>query len=123
LNLDFESIHVVAAALQLPMTCGRHRMIPDLLPPLTEPIAAIRPGGVLTADGVEHAVDTLILGTGFNVSEQPIAERIRGRAGRSLAETWEGSPKAHLGTTVAGFPNLFMMLGPTPRSATLRPSS
>jgi hypothetical protein len=29
-----------------------------------------------------------------------------------LAETWQGSPKAHLGTTVAGFPNLFLLLGP-----------
>jgi hypothetical protein len=37
---------------------------------------------------------------------------VRGRDGRTLAETWEGSPKAHLGTTVAGFPNLFILLGP-----------
>jgi cation diffusion facilitator CzcD-associated flavoprotein CzcO len=102
------------------MGCKRILISNDFYPALqqanvalvTEPIAAIRPRGVLTADGVEHAVDTLILGTGFNVSEHPIAERIRGRAGRSLAEIWDGSPKAHLGTTVAGFPNLFMMLGP-----------
>jgi hypothetical protein len=42
----------------------------------------------------------------------PIAERIRGRDGSSLAELWQGSPRAHLGTTIAGYPNLFLLLGP-----------
>ena len=37
---------------------------------------------------------------------------MRGRDGRSLAEVWAGSPRAHLGCTVPGFPNLFMLLGP-----------
>ena len=37
---------------------------------------------------------------------------MRGRAGETLAETWQGSPKAHLGMAVHGFPNLFMLLGP-----------
>ena len=42
----------------------------------------------------------------------PAAERVRGRDGRSLAEVWNGSPQAYLGTTVAGFPNLFLLVGP-----------
>ena len=25
---------------------------------------------------------------------------------------WDGSPEAYLGTTVAGFPNLFLLVGP-----------
>ena len=37
---------------------------------------------------------------------------MRGRDGRTLAEAWDGSPQAYLGTTVAGFPNLFLLLGP-----------
>ena len=37
---------------------------------------------------------------------------LRGNDGRTLAEHWGGSPQAHLGTTVAGFPNLFLMYGP-----------
>ena len=37
---------------------------------------------------------------------------MRGRDGRSLAEAWDGSPQAYLGTTVAGFPNLFFLVGP-----------
>jgi len=42
----------------------------------------------------------------------PIASSIRGRDGRTLDEHWQGSPRAHLGSTVPGFPNLFMLLGP-----------
>jgi hypothetical protein len=30
----------------------------------------------------------------------------------SLAQAWRGSPRAYLGVTVAGFPNLFLLLGP-----------
>ena len=54
----------------------------------------------------------------------PVAERVRGRDGRTLAEAWDGSPQAYLGTTVAGFPNLFMLARPEHRaSATPRSSS
>ncbi|MEV0567184.1 NAD(P)/FAD-dependent oxidoreductase [Dactylosporangium sp. NPDC050588] len=79
---------------------------------VTEPIAEVRPQGIVTRDGVEHEVDTIIFGTGFHVTDLPIAERVRGRDGRSLAEVWQGSPQAYRGTTVAGFPNLFLLLGP-----------
>ena len=58
----------------------------------------------MTADGTEREVDTIIFGTGFHVTDLPVAEHIRGRDGRTLAERWEGSPQAHRGTTVAGYP-------------------
>lgn len=79
---------------------------------VTEAIAEVRPHGIVTRDGVEHEADTIIFGTGFRVTDLPIAERVRGRDGRSLAEVWQGSPQAYRGTTVAGFPNLFLLLGP-----------
>ena len=66
----------------------------------------------MTADGAEREVDTIILGTGFHVLDMPIADRISDGDGRSLAEHWDGSPRAHRGTMVAGFPNLFLLLGP-----------
>jgi hypothetical protein len=61
---------------------------------------------------VLHPVDTIIFGTGFQVTDPPIGHRVHGRDGRTLAETWNGSMRAHLGIGVAGFPNLFMLLGP-----------
>lgn len=79
---------------------------------VTEGIQEIRPDSVVAVDGTVRAVDTIIFGTGFHVTDMPIAEKLVGRDGRSLAEVWQGSPQAHLGTTVSGFPNLFLILGP-----------
>src|SRR3954465_8876429 len=80
---------------------------------VTGPIARVTPDAVVTADGVEHPVDVIVVATGFWTTELPIAERIVGRSGRSLAEEWAGTGMAaYKGTTVHGFPNLFMMTGP-----------
>jgi cation diffusion facilitator CzcD-associated flavoprotein CzcO len=79
---------------------------------VTEGIREVREHSVVTADGVEHEVDAIIYGTGFKVTEMPFADNVYGREGRSLNETWQGSPQAHLGAAVAGFPNFFAVLGP-----------
>ena len=75
-------------------------------------IHEVREHSIVDGDGVEHEIDTLVLATGFTPAALPIAERIRGRDGRSLAEVWDGSPQAYLGTTVTGFPNLLFFYGP-----------
>ena len=75
-------------------------------------ISEVREHSLVDGDGVEREIDTLIFATGFKPAELPIAERIRGRDGSSLAEVWHGSPEAYLGTTVAGFPNLLFLYGP-----------
>ena len=66
-----------------------------------------------TADGTERAVDTIIFGTGFHVTDLPVAEHVRGRGGpvarRALARR---ARRPTCGTTVAGFPNLFLLVGP-----------
>ena len=79
---------------------------------VTEGIHEVRAHSIVTADGSEREVDTIIFGTGFHVTDIPIAERIRGRDGRSLADVWNGSPTAYKGTAVAGYPNLFLLVGP-----------
>jgi cation diffusion facilitator CzcD-associated flavoprotein CzcO len=68
--------------------------------------------GIVDQDGIEHRVDAIIFGTGFQVTDPPVSHRVAGPDGRKLAEHWSGSPKAHLGLSVAGFPNFFMLLGP-----------
>lgn len=75
-------------------------------------VQAVRGRTLIGQDGSEREVDTVILGTGFHVSDQPIASAVRGADGRTLADTWAGSPQAYRGTTIAGFPNLFLVLGP-----------
>jgi cation diffusion facilitator CzcD-associated flavoprotein CzcO len=79
---------------------------------ITEGIAEVRASSIVDRSGVEREVDAIIFGTGFRVTDPPLAAHIRGREGRTLAEVWAGSPQAHAGTTVAGFPNLFILLGP-----------
>jgi hypothetical protein len=37
---------------------------------------------------------------------------VHGRGEQTLEERWQGSPQAYLGTTIAGAPNLFMLVGP-----------
>lgn len=63
-------------------------------------------------DGTEREVDTVILGTGFHVTEPPVAERVFDGRGRSLSEHWAERMEAYRGTTVRGFPNFFFVLGP-----------
>jgi len=75
-------------------------------------IREVRPGGVVDTDGTERRVDAIILGTGFRATSRPIAERLHGRDGVRLADAWSGGMAGYRGTTVAGFPNLFMLLGP-----------
>ncbi|MET0839802.1 MAG: NAD(P)/FAD-dependent oxidoreductase [Marmoricola sp.] len=80
---------------------------------VTDGIRAITPTGIVTADGTEHEVDAIIVATGFYTTEQPISEHVKGRDGRTLADAWrEGGMAAYKGTTIAGFPNLFQIVGP-----------
>ena len=79
---------------------------------VTDGVAEVREHSIVTGAGEEIAVDAIIFGTGFNVTDMPVASYVRGRDGRTLDEHWQGSPRAHLGSTVPGFPNLFMLLGP-----------
>jgi cation diffusion facilitator CzcD-associated flavoprotein CzcO len=79
---------------------------------VTDSIARITPRGIVTADGVERELDTIIFGTGFHVTDIPFSKWIYGGDGRSLAEAWSGSAQAYLGSVVAGFPNLFLLVGP-----------
>jgi cation diffusion facilitator CzcD-associated flavoprotein CzcO len=100
--------------------CKRITLSDSYYPALTSPnvevvtdrIESVTPNGIRTADGTERQLDTLIFGTGFNVLDHPGYELVRGREGRTLGEAWKGSPRAYLGATIAGFPNLFLLVGP-----------
>jgi cation diffusion facilitator CzcD-associated flavoprotein CzcO len=101
--------------------CKRILMSNEYFPALQQPNAAlvtdaierITPTGVVTADGVEHAADAIVWGTGFHVTDLPYVEWLRGRDGRALGDVWrEQGMQGLRGTTVAGFPNLFLLVGP-----------
>ena len=79
---------------------------------VTAPIAEVRERSIVTADGVERSIDSIILATGFRPTDPPIAHRLRGAEERLLADVWNGSPQAYVGTSISGFPNLFVLYGP-----------
>ena len=79
---------------------------------VTDAIREITPKGVVTADGVEHDVDVIIYGTGFQASKFLTPMKVTGRGGVDLHEQWGGDARAYLGVTVPGFPNLFCLYGP-----------
>ncbi|WP_263169164.1 flavin-containing monooxygenase [Streptomyces sp. SCSIO ZS0520] len=76
-------------------------------------LAEVRGSTVVAADGTETEVDAIVFGTGFHVTDMPIAERVVGAEGRTLAESWSGNGMAALrGATASGFPNLMTVIGP-----------
>ncbi len=75
---------------------------------VTEKIIEFRPDAVVTADGAEHPVDTVILATGFHVSDNPAFGKITGSGGTTLADSFGST---YLGTVVPGFPNYFQLTG------------
>ena len=80
---------------------------------VTDTIERIDGDAVVTTDGTRREVDVLVFATGFHIMEMAARLGIRGRDGVDLAEVWsDENASAHLGITVPGFPNLFMMGGP-----------
>lgn len=112
----------LATALTPPYPLGCKRIIyandyyPALAQPhvalVTEAIARVSARGIVTRDGREHALDALVCATGFETVHLLGSIRVTGRGGRTLSDAWKDGPVALHGIGVAGFPNLFLMLGP-----------
>lgn len=100
--------------------CKRILISNDYYPALSRPnvelveddITAVDPTGLVTANGEHHRADTIVLCTGFTATDLLAPMRIRGRNGIDLNDAWSDGAEAHLGLTVSGFPNLFLLYGP-----------
>ncbi|MBS9534817.1 NAD(P)/FAD-dependent oxidoreductase [Mycobacterium sp. M1] len=68
--------------------------------------------GIVTADGVLHEVDVIVLATGFDAYAFMRPMTITADDGRTVEQLWKRGPKAHLGVALPGFPNFFMLIGP-----------
>lgn len=84
----------------------------DNLELVTSPIDHIHEKGIDCEDGRTHEFDVLIYGTGFKASDFFFPIKIRGADGTELREHWRGDPRAYLGITIPGYPNLFVLYGP-----------
>jgi cation diffusion facilitator CzcD-associated flavoprotein CzcO len=102
-------------------TCKRLIVCSDFYPAIsrdnatlvTDAIERIEPEGVRTVDGKRHELDVLLLATGFKVSEFILPTRVYGEQGIELSEFWDGAPRAHRAMAIPGFPNFWMLEGPT----------
>ncbi|MGK5499725.1 flavin-containing monooxygenase [Streptomyces sp. URMC 125] len=75
-------------------------------------LAEVRGSTLVASDGTEAEADAIVFGTGFHVTDMPIAQRIRGVGGITLAESWKDGMEALRGSTAAGFPNFMTIIGP-----------
>ncbi|MEZ5569214.1 MAG: NAD(P)/FAD-dependent oxidoreductase [Halioglobus sp.] len=80
---------------------------------VTQRIDRIEPGGVRTDDGTLHELDVLVLATGFDPTAFILPTRVIGEHGQALDDVWQGSPRAHRAVAMPGFPNFWMLEGPT----------
>jgi cation diffusion facilitator CzcD-associated flavoprotein CzcO len=118
--------HVKDPALRAKLTpdyrigCKRILLSSEYYPALARPnvdvvasgLSEIRGSTLVAADGTEAEADVIVFGTGFHVTDMPIADRVVGADGRTLAESWKGGMEALRGTSAAGFPNWLTIIGP-----------
>ncbi|MFC3962582.1 flavin-containing monooxygenase [Nocardia jiangsuensis] len=80
---------------------------------ITDGIAEIKANSIVTRDGTEREIDALIVATGFHVTDSPTYNAIVGPDGRTLSEVFDQQgQQAYKGAAIAGFPNLFFLVGP-----------
>ncbi|GGT98851.1 flavin-containing monooxygenase [Streptomyces violascens] len=100
--------------------CKRILLSSAYYPALAEPnvdvvasgLAEVRGSTVVAADGTEAEVDAIVFGTGFHVTDMPIADRVVGAEGHTLADAWKDGMQSLRGATAAGFPNWMTIIGP-----------
>jgi cation diffusion facilitator CzcD-associated flavoprotein CzcO/acetyl esterase/lipase len=103
-----------------PLGCKRIIYSNDFYPALgqphvelvTTPIERFTNTGIVTTDGQALEIDVLVCATGFDTQHLLSNITVTGRGGQTLAQRWQAGPEAYQGISVAGFPNLFLMLGP-----------
>ncbi|MGW5941666.1 flavin-containing monooxygenase [Streptomyces celluloflavus] len=89
---------------------------PALVQPNVDVVAAglaeVRGNVLIGSDGSETEADAIVFGTGFRVTDLPIAHRVTGAHGTTLAEEWRDGMESLRGATAAGFPNFLTIIGP-----------
>ncbi|WP_128375938.1 flavin-containing monooxygenase [Streptomyces cavernae] len=75
-------------------------------------LSEVRGSTLVASDGSTAEADVIVFGTGFHVTDMPIAERVVGAEGRTLSESWREGMRALRGASAAGFPNWLSIIGP-----------
>jgi cation diffusion facilitator CzcD-associated flavoprotein CzcO len=100
--------------------CKRILLSNDWYPTLTRPdvtlvpeaVTSVEGSALITASGRREEVDTVVLATGFDTRPRLAPMAVVGSDGTDLTDRWRDGAASHLGITVSGFPNLFLLAGP-----------
>jgi cation diffusion facilitator CzcD-associated flavoprotein CzcO len=104
--------------------CKRGVVSDDFLPALqrenvtvdTTGIERLTANSVVATNGLEHEVDAIIYGTGFEATEFLVPIEVKGVTGQDLHAKWENGAEAFNGLMVSGFPNMYILYGPNTNS-------
>ncbi|OKP13540.1 Baeyer-Villiger monooxygenase [Penicillium subrubescens] len=77
-----------------------------------DPITALLPRSIQTKSGREYPADTIVLATGFSLTQYDV--ELVGRNGQTRAQHWNdfGYKEAYKSIAMSEFPNFFYVLGP-----------
>jgi cation diffusion facilitator CzcD-associated flavoprotein CzcO len=78
----------------------------------TQGIKEITETGIITQDGENLKLDLIVYSTGYDATDGVISYPVIGREKKRLEDFWQEYPRAYLGTSAPGFPNLFIVTGP-----------
>ncbi|MFF9481273.1 flavin-containing monooxygenase [Streptomyces sp. NPDC014733] len=100
--------------------CKRILLSNSYYPALTRPNVDVIAAGLrevdgatlIGSDGSRTEADAIVFGTGFHVTDMPIAARITGADGVTLAERWKDGMASLRGAGTDGFPNFLTLIGP-----------
>lgn len=100
--------------------CKRILLSNSYYPALTRPNVDVIAAGLtevqgnvlVGSDGSRTEADAIVFGTGFHVTDMPIAQRVTGAHGTTLAEEWKDGMESLRGASAAGFPNFLTIIGP-----------
>ncbi|MER5767523.1 flavin-containing monooxygenase [Streptomyces sp. NPDC001985] len=100
--------------------CKRILLSSDYYPAIVRPnvdvvtsgLAQVRGSTLIASDGTTAEADAIVFGTGFRVTDMPIADRVVGVGGTTLAEAWKDGMRSLRGATAEGFPNWMTIIGP-----------
>lgn len=80
---------------------------------VNEAVSQVTEDGLVTQSGQAFRSDVIVWATGFEATRFVASMEVEGRDGLTLRDAWnDDDPRAYLGVTVPGFPNLFLLGGP-----------
>ena len=80
----------------------------------TDSCVQVKEHSIVTKSGAEYPADVIVYANGFQVHTPMVPMKIYGKSGEDIQSRWnrQGGPRGYMGSLVADFPNMFMLVGP-----------